>query len=67
MTTPDGDDRDGNHADDRESHADALVVALKLRVRQGKLDDALGHLPVCWSVLAGALRLDVGEPRKRLF
>ena len=46
---------------DRESRAGALVAALKLRVRQGESDDALGHLPVCWGVLAGALGLDVGE------
>ena len=46
---------------DRESRAGALVAALKLRVRQGEADDALGHLPVYWGVLAGALGLDVGE------
>jgi len=44
---------------DRESRAGALVAALKLRVRQGESDDAPGHLPVCWGVLAGALGLDV--------
>jgi urease accessory protein len=46
---------------DRESRAGALVAALKLRVRRGDLDDAPGHLPVCWGVLAGALGLRVGE------
>lgn len=46
---------------DRESRAGTLVAALKLRVRQGESDDAPGHLPVCWGVLAGALGLDVGE------
>jgi urease accessory protein len=46
---------------DRESRAGALIAALKLRVRQGESDDAPGHLPVCWGVLAGALGLDVGE------
>ena len=51
---------------DRESRAGALVAALKLRVRQGESDDALGHLPVCWGVLAGALGLDVGELEKVL-
>ena len=49
---------------DRESRAGALVAALKLRVRQGGSDDAPGHLPVCWGVLAGALGLDVGELEK---
>ena len=51
---------------DLESRAGALIAALKLRVRQGESDDAPGHLPVCWGVLAGALGLDVGE-LKRLF
>ena len=46
---------------DRESRAGALVAALKLRVRRGESDDAPGHLPVCWGVLAGALGLSVGE------
>ncbi len=46
---------------DRESRAGALVAAFKLRVRQGESDDAPGHLPVCWGVLAGALGLDIGE------
>lgn len=46
---------------DRESRAGALVAALKLRVRQGESDDAPGHLPVCWGVLAGALGLHVGK------
>jgi urease accessory protein len=46
--------------DERESRAGALVAALKLRVRRGG-SDALGHLPVCWGVLAGALGLTVGE------
>lgn len=49
---------------DRESRAGALMAALKLRVRQGESDDAPGHLPVCWGVLAGALGLDVGEFEK---
>jgi urease accessory protein len=49
---------------DRESRAGALIAALKLRVRQGQSDDAPGHLPVCWGVLAGALGLDVGEHEK---
>jgi urease accessory protein len=49
---------------DRESRTGALVAALKLRVRQGESDDAPGHLPVCWGVLAGALGLDVGEFEK---
>ncbi|KAF8494233.1 hypothetical protein F5888DRAFT_680416 [Russula emetica] len=44
---------------DHESRAGALIAALKLRVRQGESDDAPGHLPVCWGVLAGALGLDV--------
>ena len=52
---------------DRESRAAALVAALKLRVRRGESDDALGHLPVCWGVLAGALGLSVGELCLRLF
>ena len=46
---------------DRENRAGALVAALKLRVRRGESDDAPGHLPVCWGVLAGALGLSVGE------
>lgn len=46
--------------DERESRPGALVAALKLRVRRGE-SDALGHLPVCWGVLAGALGLTVGE------
>jgi urease accessory protein len=46
--------------DERESRAGALVAALKLRVRRGE-SDALGHLPVCWGVLAAALGLTVGE------
>jgi urease accessory protein len=46
---------------DRESRAGGLVAALKLRVRRGESDDAPGHLPVCWGVLAGALGLSVGE------
>jgi urease accessory protein len=49
---------------DHESRAGALVAALKLRVRQGESDDAPGHLPVCWGVLAGALGLDIGELEK---
>jgi urease accessory protein len=49
---------------DRESRAGALIAALKLRVRRGEPDDAPGHLPVCWGVLAGALGLDVGELEK---
>lgn len=48
----------------RETRAGALVAALKLRVRQGEADDAPGHLPVCWGVLAGALGLDIGELEK---
>jgi len=51
---------------DRESRAGTLVAALKLRVRQGKSDDAPGHLPVCWGVLAGALGLEVGKLEKLL-
>ena len=39
----------------------ALVAALKLLVRRGESDDPLGHLPVCWGVLTGALGLTVGE------
>ncbi|KAI9453070.1 hypothetical protein F5148DRAFT_985712 [Russula earlei] len=44
--------------DERDSRAGALVAALKLRVRRGE-SKALGHLPVCWGVLAGALGLTV--------
>ena len=48
---------------EREGRAGALVAALKVRVRRGGESDdgALGHLPVCWGVLAGALGLSVGE------
>jgi len=46
---------------DREGRTGALVAALKLRVRRGESDDAPGHLPVCWGVLAGAIGLSVGE------
>jgi urease accessory protein len=46
--------------DERESRAGALVAALKLRVRRSE-SGALGHLPVCWGVLAAALGLTVGE------
>ena len=46
--------------DERESRAGALVAALKLRVRRGE-SDALGHLPVCWGILAAALGLTVGK------
>ena len=48
MTTPLLDEQEL----DRESRAGALVAALKLRVRRGESDDAPGHLPVCWGVLA---------------
>lgn len=44
-----------------ESRAAALVAALKLRVRRGEPDAPVGHLPVCWGVLTGALGLTVGE------
>jgi urease accessory protein len=65
ITTPDNDAKLLDEGErDRESRAGALVAALKLRVRQGESDDAPGHLPVCWGVLAGALGLDVGELEK---
>ena len=48
-------------ADDDENRAAALVAALKLRVRRGEPDAPVGHLPVCWGVLTGALGLTVGE------
>jgi urease accessory protein len=64
-TIPQGVDSEQEQERDRESRASALVAALKLRVRRGaggeSDDDALGHLPVCWGVLAGALGLSVGE------
>lgn len=48
-------------ADDAENRAATLVAALKLRVRRGEADAPVGHLPVCWGVLTGALGLTVGE------
>jgi urease accessory protein len=50
----DGDDSE------RESRVGALVAALKVRVRRGDAD-ILGHLPICWGVLAGALGLTIGQ------
>jgi urease accessory protein UreF len=55
-----GTSTDTSLLDERESRAGALVAALKLRVR-GSGSDALGHLPVCWGILAAALGLTVGE------
>ena len=49
-----------NDSSEYDSRAGALLAALKVRVRRGDAD-ALGHLPVCWGVLAGALGLTVGE------
>jgi urease accessory protein len=45
--------------DGAENRAAALVAALKLRVRRGEPDAPVGHLPVCWGVLTGALGLTV--------
>ena len=63
LATPQGVDDLDEQERDRECRAGALVAALKLRVRRGGESDdgALGHLPVCWGVLAGALGLSVGE------
>ena len=47
--------------DNYDERAAALVSALKLRVRRGEPDAPVGHLPVCWGVLTGALGLTVGE------
>ncbi|KAF8260623.1 hypothetical protein EI94DRAFT_1780454 [Lactarius quietus] len=42
------------------NRAAALVAALKLRVRRGEPDAPVGHLPICWGVLTGALGLTRG-------
>ena len=58
LLPPDEDEyEDNNH----ENRASALVAALKLRVRRGEPDAPVGHLPVCWGVLTGALGLTIGE------
>ena len=51
-------DDDNNNAENRAS---ALVTALKLRVRRGEPDAPVGHLPICWGVLTGALGLTIGK------
>jgi urease accessory protein len=47
--------------DSYDERAAALVAALKLRVRRGEPDAPIGHLPVCWGVLTGALGLTISE------
>jgi urease accessory protein len=55
-----GDDDDDDDDLEHESRAGVLVATLKLCVRRGDAD-FLGHLPVCWGVLAGALGLTIGK------
>jgi urease accessory protein len=40
-----------DYGEQRENRSATLVVALKLRVRQGEPDAPARHLPVCWGVL----------------
>ena len=54
-------DLDAAKTEEGGAEAVALVAALKLLVRRGGSEDPLGHLPVCWGVLTGALGLTVGE------
>ena len=58
---PPDDDDNNNNAKNAENRASALVAALKLRVRRGEPDAPVGHLPVCWGVLTGALGLTIGK------
>ena len=61
LLPPDDDDDDDNNAENAENRALTLVAALKLRVRRGEPDAPVGHLPICWGVLTGALGLTIGK------